>query len=126
MKRWTWVALSAALVAIVGVCGIVAHTMGTFSAGRGEYEGMKPVSTAPRKANAPAQSTGMIAPHVVIFRNLPVIQNPPGQTMSRPGRTDGGSGEEHEKRERSQLTEAQADARRALAMKQPVNRAHVQ
>ncbi len=126
MKRWTRDISSAALVAIVGVCGIVVHTMGTFSGERGEHEGRKPISTAPLKANAPAPSNGMIAPHVVTFRNLPVIQNPPGQTMSRPGKADGGSGEENGKRERSQLTKAQADARRALARKQPVQRARVQ
>ncbi|MGB8635091.1 MAG: proprotein convertase P-domain-containing protein [Rhodanobacteraceae bacterium] len=126
MKRFNWGALSALLVAVAAVGGVVVHTIGPFSGERGEHEGMKPVSTASRSANVPAQSTGMIAPHVVTFRNLPVVQQRTGQSMTRPGKDEHDSGEENEKRERSQLTEAQADALRAMAMEQPVQRARIQ
>jgi subtilisin-like proprotein convertase family protein len=65
----------------------------------------------------------MLAPHVVIFSNLPAVKTPAAGTAQHPGKQQGG---ENEQRERSQITEAEADARRAKALLQPVRAAHVQ
>lgn len=125
MKRWSWAALSAAVVVSVGVCGIAVHRAGSPNR-QDEHAGMKPVSTSSLSASVPAPSTGMIAPHVVNFRSLPVVQHPAGQPMKRLSKKDQGPGKENEKRERSQISEAEADARRAQAMQQPVKPNHIQ
>lgn len=122
MKRWA--ALGAAAVAAAGIAGIVAHQTGSEGHGkRAEHEGLRPVSYEGRVPNPPAQSTGMIAPHVVTFRNLPVAKPATAQTAQRPGKAERG---DDELRERSQISAAEADARRAKALQQPVRAAHVQ
>src|SRR6185295_2721685 len=88
----------------------------------GEHEGMRPASLEGRVPSLPAPSTGMITPHVVLFRSLPVAKPAPAQAQ-RPGKQ---TGSEDEQRERSQISEAEADARRAKAMQQPVRSAHIQ
>jgi hypothetical protein len=122
MKRWAWAALGAAVVAVVGVGGVVLHHGSLDGGERGEHEAMGPASLEGRVPNPPAQSTGMIAPHAVLFRSLPVAKPSPAQAQ-RPGKQAGG---ENESRERSQISEAEADARRAKAMQQPVRAAHIQ
>ena len=124
MKRWAWAALGTAAVAVAGIGGIVVkHTGVPALAERGEHEGLRPISMEGRQPNAPAQSTGMIAPHTVVFRSLPTIKTASTQAPQHPGK---GGGEANELRERSQISEAEADARRAKAMQQPVRAAHVQ
>ncbi|MGH8042320.1 MAG: proprotein convertase P-domain-containing protein [Rudaea sp.] len=128
MKRWTWVVVAAMGLAVVGAYGLAMHVgLMNFTADHDGHAGMRPVDAGPEEAkNQPAPTTGMIAPHVVTFRNLAVVHHPVGQSMQRPGKKDRASGEGDEKRERSQLTQAQADALRAQALQQPVRRARVQ
>jgi len=123
MKRWTLAALSAAVVAVAAIGGVALHRGGSLDLGeRGEHEGMRPASLEGRVPSLPAPSTGMITPHVVLFRSLPVAKPAPAQAQ-RPGKQ---TGSEDEQRERSQISEAEADARRAKAMQQPVRAAHIQ
>src|SRR5450432_497786 len=128
MKRWTWAALAAAGLTLAGACGVVLHTVMLHGSDeRGEHSGMRPLNSGAVTANtARAPLTGPIAPHQVIFRNLPTIKHPAGQDMLRVSKKDRTPGEEDEKRERSQITEAQADARREQAMHQPVKAGHIQ
>jgi len=119
MKRWTLAACSAAVVAVAGVCGLVAH-QAEQSRERAEHKGMRPATLEGRAAVPRSQSSGMIAPHVVTFRDLPVAKPGPAQIPAK------GERGESEARERSQISEAEADARRTAALNQPVRAAHVQ
>ena len=122
MKRWAVAAASAATAVVAGVFAVVMHS----STLHGEIDGMRPVSAGPAaSASVPAPSAGMLTPHVVVFRDLPVVQHATGQTMVWPSKSDRGA-EADEKRERSPISDAEADARRAQAMSQPVRATHIQ
>lgn len=122
MKRGSWTALGAAVVAVVGIAGVALQRVDSPDAERAEHKGMRPASMEGRTPNPAAPSSGMIAPHTVVFRTLPVAKAASGQAH-KPGKAERG---DEELRERSQISEAEADARRAKAMQQPVRAAHVQ
>jgi hypothetical protein len=122
MKSWISVAVAAATTTAIGIAVVFHHNEASLAEGAG----LKPVSAGPAvAASVPAPLTGSLTPHVVHFRDLPVIQHSSGQPMVRPSKSERGS-EADEKRERSPISEAEADARRAQALAQPVRTAHVQ
>lgn len=125
-SRLVWVA--AGFLVVAGGLGLGAVT-GRFSGQtlHAERGGERPITWGPEaKKSVRVPSTGFLQPWHVVFRDLPVVSNQPTQNLAHPGKRPGGGAEADEKRERSQLSEAEADARRAAAMQQPVRRAGVQ
>lgn len=94
--------------------------------GKAPEEGLRPLVAGPTQApNVEAPSTGAIDAHSVVFSQLPVISAPISRMAASP-RKPPEAGGENEKRERSQISEPEAEARRELARNQPVRRGRVQ
>jgi subtilisin-like proprotein convertase family protein len=123
MKRWKRIG-PALLVAATGICALSLTDMRPFErASNGAY-GSKPASLQDKRASVPVAPGAAIVPHGVSFRNLPMVPEASARAML--GKRDAAPSGDDELRERSPIPEAEAEARRAAAMQQPVDATHVQ
>jgi subtilisin-like proprotein convertase family protein len=88
--------------------------------------GMRPLSVGEGHKSVPVQAGVALLPHTVTFRDLPVIAPATPHAMPRISKRDRDPDAESETRERSPISETEADSRRAAALVQPVRTLHVQ